>query len=119
MSFGDDEWQRYKVFASDLGGYLDEMFFTTIQGGKSGFVLERAKKAAQVEVVVIDNNPTDLDLIRDLAPDLRTYCMNRVPDKARSPADSFMLLKFFEARRYLEKLPRHQHIPCRSLGEIL
>ncbi len=118
MSFGDDGWQRYKVFASDLGGYLDGMLFTTIQGGKSGLVLERAKEAAQ-EVSVIDNNPTDLDLIRDLAPDIRTYCMNRVPDKARSPADSLTLLKFLEARRYLEKLPRHQHIPCRSLGEIL
>ncbi len=118
VSFGDDEWQRYKVFASDLGGYLDGMFFTNIQGGKSGLVLERAKESVQ-EVVVIDNNPADLDSIRDLAPDIRTYCMNRVPDEARSPADSLTLLKFLEARRYLEKPPRHQHIPCRSLDEIL
>ncbi len=118
LSFGADEWQRYKIFASDLSGYFDGMFFTAIQGGKSARVLEQAKDVTQ-EVVVVDNNPTDLDLIRDRAPDIRTYCMNRVPDAARSPADSLTLLKFFEARRYLEKLPRHQHIPCRSLDEIL
>jgi len=110
ISFGDDEWQRYKVFASDLGGYLDAMFFTAIEGGKSGLVLERTKNAAQA-VVVIHNNPTDLDLIRDLAPDVRTCCINWVPDEARSPVDLLAVLKFLEARSYLEKLPRHQHIP--------
>ncbi len=118
LSFGDHEWQRSKVSASALSGYFDEMFFTASPGGKSKLVQKQAKRGGQ-PVVVVDNNPVDLDSIRDFAPGARTYCMNRVPDHARVPTDELSRLRFLEARKYLEKTPRHQHIPCRNLDGIL
>ncbi len=117
LSFGGGEWQRYKVSASRLGGYFDDMFFTAIEGGKARLIQEHAG-AMPRNVVVVDNDPSELDLIRDAAPQTRTYCMNRVPENMRFPTDELSSLRFLEARRYLEKIPRHQHLPCRSLDAV-
>ncbi len=119
LSFGQQEWQRYKVFASDLSHYFYEMFFTATKDGKSRLVQERVKRDPQTAVLVVDNNPAELDAIRDLAPQIRTYCIDRVPHGARYPTDELSRLRFLEARQYLEKMPRHQHIPCRSLDGLL
>lgn len=118
LSFGDHEWQRYKASASDVSGYFDDMFFAATQAGKSRLVLDQANRATQT-VLVVDNNSMDLDLIRDLAPGIQTYFINRVPDDLRFPTDELSRRKFLEARRYLTRMPRHQHIPCRSLDGIL
>lgn len=118
LSFGNNEWQRYKAWAAELSCYFDEMFFLGVEGGKARLIQELVERVAQAAVVV-DNNPTELDSIKDLAPEIRTYCMNRVPDDMVRPADELSRLRFLEARRYLEKIPRHPHIPCRSLKGIL
>ena len=118
LSFGDYEWQRYKVSACSVAAYFDDMFFTATPGAKSELVRERAHRVAET-VVVVDNNPADLDLIRDEAPEIRTYYMNRVPDEMRLPADEPSRLRFLEARKYLERAPRHRHIPCRTLDDVL
>ncbi len=114
LSFGSQQWQRYKVLAAEVSPYFNDVFFTATEGGKAQLIEQRARGVART-VVVVDNNPTELDLIKDLAPEVRTYCMNRVPDEMRSPADELSRWKFLEARRYLERTPRHAHIPCRSL----
>ena len=118
LSFGNPEWQHYKVTASGLDGYFNDMFFTGVQGGKAGLIEEQAKRAEQ-RTAVVDNDPTELDLIKDFVPEARTYWMNRVPDDLRVPGDESSRLKFLEARRYLERLPRHSHILCRNLDGIL
>ncbi len=117
LSFGGPEWQRYKVSASRLGGYFDDMFFTAVEGGKARLVQQHSGGMPR-NVVVVDNDPNELDLIRDAAPQTHTYCMNRVPENMRFPTDELSSLRFLEARRYLEKIPRHQHIPCRSLDAV-
>lgn len=117
LSFGHEEWQRYKVSAAHLGAYFDDMFFTPFEGGKAKRIQEEAKKAAR-RVVVVDNNPAELDLVKDLAPEVQTYCMNRVPDQLRFPTDDLSSRRFLEARRYLERISRHQHIPCRTLDFV-
>jgi len=118
LSFGDYEWQRYKVSGCFVSAYFEDMFFAGTPDGKSRLVQERAKSVAET-VVVVDNNPADLDLIRDDAPGIRTYHMNRVPDDMRFPTDESSRLRFLEARRYLERAPRHRHIPCRTLDVVL
>ena len=118
LSFGSPEWQRYKVTASGLDGCFDEMFFTGEQGRKAGLIAEQANRVKQT-MAVVDNDPTELDLIKDFMPEARTYWMNRVPDDLRVPGDESSRLKFLEARRYLERLPRHSHILCRNLDGIL
>ncbi len=117
ISFGDREWQRYKVSACAVSVYFDGMFFAATTGGKITLVQEQVKGFAG-PALVVDNNPTDLDLIRDQAPETRTYHINRVPDDMRFPADDLSRLRFLEARRYLERVPRHQHVPCRTLDGI-
>src|SRR5712692_1317556 len=117
LSFGDCEWQRYKVSACAVSAYFEDMFFAATPGGKSRLVQEEVKGAAET-VLVVDNNSADLDLIRDQAPAIQTYYMNRVPDDLRCPADDLSRLRFLEARRYLERVPRHEHVPCRTLGRI-
>jgi len=117
LSFGSPEWQRYKVSASDLGGYFDDIFFLPVEGGKAGLIEEQVERVERT--VVVDNNPSELDLIKDRAPEIRTYCMNRVPDGMRFPTDHLSSLKYLEARSYLEKTPRHSHIRCRGLEGIL
>ncbi len=117
LSFGDPEWQRYKASASHLSGYFDDMFLTSTEGAKADLVSKRAKGMSQ-PVAVVDNNPDELDSIKDLAPETRTYWMNRVPDHLRVPGDELSRRKFLEARRYAEKTPRHQHTPCRTLDAL-
>ena len=117
VSFGDREWQRYKVSACALGGYFDDMFFAASPGGKSSLVQEQVKKF-QGTVLVVDNNPADLDLVRDQVPGAETYLMIRVPDEMRFPADDLSRLRFLEARRYLERVPRHRHVLCRTLDGL-
>lgn len=117
LSFGSDEWQRYKVTASHVGGYFDDIFLAAAQGGKAKLIQEQADGIPQ-EALVVDNNPNELDLIRDAAPAMRTYYMNRVPDDLRFPSDDLSRRKFLEARRYLGETPRHRHTRCRSLESI-
>ncbi len=118
LSFGHEQWQRYKLLACDLDGYFDDVFFTAAEGGKAKLVELRAKEMAQT-VVVVDNNPDELDLMKDLAPQVQTYCMSRVPEELVFPTDELATLKFLEARRYLERVARHQHTPCTSLDGLL
>lgn len=117
LSFGHEQWQRYKLLACDLDGYFDDVFFTANAGGKAKLV-ERAKEMAQTAVAV-DNDPHELDLIKDLAPQVRTYCIRRVPAGLVFPTDEFSRLRFLEARGYLERVARHPHTPCTSLDGLL
>jgi phosphoglycolate phosphatase-like HAD superfamily hydrolase len=117
VSFGDPEWQRYKVSASHLSSYFDGLFLTSAEGGKARLILDQAKRIRHA-LGVVDNNPAELDSIKDLAPQTRTFWMNRVPDELRVPRDELSRLKFLEARGYLEKKPRHQHILCHTLEMV-
>jgi len=117
LSFGHPEWQCYKAAASQVDGYFDGLFFTAVEGGKARLLQEQASKTKDV-LIAVDNSPKELDSIKDLAPETRTYWMNRVPDILRVPRDELSSRKFLEARRYLEEIPRHRHIPCTSLDPL-
>ena len=116
LSFGDAEWQRYKLLASHIRGYFEGIFLTAREGGKAQLVRERARGCEQV--VVVDNNPAELDLIKDVAPAVETYWLKRVPDETGAPGDELSRLRFFEARSYAGLTSRHQHTVCRSLDDI-
>ena len=69
-------------------------------------------------MVVVDNNPAELDLIKDVEPAAETYWLKRVPDEMQAPGDELSRLRFFEARRYTGLGSRHQHTVCRTLDDI-
>ncbi len=116
LSFGHSEWQAYKVKESGLGGLLDEVHATPVAGGKAGLVSALAVGVAG-GAIAVDNNPHELDAMRDRWRALRTYRMDRVPpDLVR--ADGEAAYRFREARRYVRLPARHAHRTCRSLAEV-
>jgi len=117
LSFGDEAWQKYKVKSSGLWPYFNEVFFTGREGMKAGVVFERSPDGAEIHI--IDNNPDELDVIKDRVPQCRTWRINRVPDEHKHPSDESSRLLFLEARRYTGKTGRYPHSPCTSLIGIL
>ena len=116
LSRGDPGWQRYKVAGSGIESYFNGTFFTAHEGGKANVILEQAGSCQKV--VMVDNNPSELDLIKEAAPDIATYCINRVPRESVVPADETSRLRFLEARDYATRPWRYQHVPCRTLDEV-
>jgi len=117
LSFGNPEWQSYKVLGSRLDAHFDEIYFIPKEGGKAGLIQGHTHGIEQI--VLIDNDPAELDLLKDAIPEAQTYCINRVPDEMLVPNDKPSRLKFLEARRYVDRSWRHQHIACRTLNGIL
>ena len=116
LSRGDPGWQRYKVAGSGIESYFNGTFFTAHEGGKANVILEQAGSCQKV--VMVDNNPSELDLIKEATPDIATYCINRVPRESVVPADETSRLRFLEARDYATRPWRYQHVPCRTLDEV-
>ena len=115
LSFGDPEWQRYKVTSSGIAPYGKELLFTREEGGKAAVV----KKYAQFSpsIIVVDNNPAELDCIRELVPDALTYCMNRVP--VGFVPKNVKDFSFLEARKYCAQPMRYVHKKCSTLEEVI
>jgi FMN phosphatase YigB (HAD superfamily) len=116
LSFGDPDWQRYKVRGSGIEPYFDGIFITAQEGGKANIILEQAGSCQKA--VIVDNNPSELDLIKEAAPDIATYCINRVPRELVVPADEISRLRYLEARDHATRPWRYQHVPCRTLEEV-
>lgn len=117
LSFGNPDWQRYKVFGSQVDGYFNDMFFIPREGGKAKFISELM--GGFDRILMVDNNPAELDVIKNVTPTVETYCINRVPDEMLIFDSALSRLKFLEARRYVGKIWRHQHIACRNLDGII
>ena len=116
LSFGNPDWQRYKLLGARIGRYFDGIFFTGREGGKGDVILGHAGGGEQT--LVVDNNPSELDVIRGVVPTATTYCINRVPEDVTIPSGEMSRLTFLEARTYLDRPWRYQHVPCRTLDEI-
>ena len=111
LSFGNPDWQRFKVRASGIEPFFQNLFFTGAEYSKADVV--RSCAARYGEIVAIDNHPGELDAIRDAVPSARTFLINRVPEEkvlAELPGNSFL-----EAKKYLDIPFRHHHTPCVTL----
>ena len=123
LSFGDPAWQAFKVKESGLGSLLDEVHATGVEGGKAGLAAALAGAGpAAADAVAVDNNPRELDAMRDRWPALRTYRMERVPPELAGPNlagdGGEAAYRFREARKYVGLPARHPHRTCRSLAEV-
>jgi len=117
LSFGDAQWQSYKVAHCGINDYFDDIIFTAREGAKADVVKEKTKKVGRV--IVVDNDPRELDAIKDITPQTHTWCINRVPDELLVPHDESSRLKFFSARTYAAMIGRHQHDSTKTLDEVL
>ncbi|HEY7675903.1 MAG TPA: haloacid dehalogenase-like hydrolase [Candidatus Methylomirabilis sp.] len=118
VSFGDPAWQTFKVKESGLTTLLDEVHTAGVVGGKAGLAAALVGMGPEAaEAIAIDNNPLELDAMRDRCPALRTYRMDRVPpDLADVHGEA--AYRFREARTYVGLPARHPHRACRGLGEV-
>ncbi len=110
LSFGNPEWQDYKVKASGLNDYFDEVVIAEAEQQKVTAISDRQSET----MLMVDNNPAELDSIKDQLPSVKTYRINRVPAEAEHSTDP----AYSEARKYLAQPSRYQHHDCRSLLEI-
>lgn len=116
LSFGNPEWQRRKVDGCGIGKYFKDLLFTAQPNSKASMILSRINNYANV--IAVDDNPRELDLIKDSYPSATTYCINRVPDEFVEPKDKLSELKFLKARKYLNQPSRYQHKKIKTLYEI-
>jgi hypothetical protein len=124
LSFGDPGWQAYKVKASGLEAHVDAVHATAAEGRKADLAAtlfaaggRPRGAAAPPAAIAIDNNPQELDAMRDRCPILTTYRMDRVPPEVVA-ARGEAAYRFREARRYVGLPARHPHRLCRSLAEV-
>lgn len=113
LSFGDKEWQEYKVKGSGILEFFDQALFTT-KGGKKAEIVA-ALAAHFNRVVVVDNDPKELDLVKEHLPSVETWRVNRVPDWYMNPPDDAARLRFLSARRYAVSPSRFNHRECRGI----
>ena len=114
LSFGDPGWQAFKVKASGMSDRVDAVHATVAEGAKAELA---AALAADGPALAVDNNPRELDAMRDRCPALTTYRMDRVPpDLVRGDGEA--AYRFREARRDVGLQARHSHRPCRTLAEV-
>jgi len=114
LSFGDPGWQAFKVKASGLANIVDELHATAAEGAKAALAVALA---ADGPALAVDNNPRELDAMRDRCPTLTTYRMDRVPlELVRGDGEA--AYRFREARRYVGLQARHSHRSCRTLAEV-
>ena len=124
LSFGDPGWQAYKVRASGLEGHVDAVHATAAEGKKADLAATLVAAAvgpigaaAPAPAIAIDNNPRELDAMRDRCPALTTYRMDRVPPELVG-AQGEASYRFREAARYVGLAARHPHRICRSLAQV-
>jgi FMN phosphatase YigB (HAD superfamily) len=116
LSFGSPKWQNFKLYASGIYSIFNTIHITaTDGGGKAGVVKRRAGDFDHV--VVIDNDPRELDAIQFDAPTVQTVWINRVP----SPEILSTLppMSFHEAKKYVAMTPHGKHFTCTRLGDIV
>lgn len=117
LSFGDPSWQEYKVKASGAAPYFKEVFYTEREQRKArvgGRILNRYDVAH-----AIDNDPRELDLMKEYDPQLFTHLISRVPPEAVEVEGPETRYRFREARQYVDLPVQYLHHLCTTLVEVL
>jgi len=73
LSFGNADWQQYKVEHSGLAPYFHTRFYTASEGKKG----EVVRQCQADRIIVVDDKSAELDAIKDAVPQAETYLINR------------------------------------------
>jgi phosphoglycolate phosphatase-like HAD superfamily hydrolase len=115
LSFGNPNWQQFKLRASGIDCWFDHCFFTQAENKKIDAVRSMAKDYDRI--FVIDNHPGELDAIKDAMPEVETIHIDRVPSDETLKA--LPARSFFEARKYRAMVSRHEHCELVALDDII
>lgn len=116
LSFGNRDWQSRKVEALGLRKFFHDVLLTEAELDKAAQIL--GVVSGYQQVVFVDNNPKELDAVRQRVPGTATYRMNRVPDEYLSFAGQEEERRYMEARRYVGIPSSFEHASIRSLEEV-
>ncbi len=108
LSFGNPSWQKFKVEHCGIDYYLDEKIYTEKEISKSQRV--RSLSYRFQSLVMVDNDPRELDSALEACPGLRTFWICRPVESKED--------RYLEAGRYAEMKPIHPHPRISSLNEI-
>ena len=116
LSFGDPDWQAYKVTRARISGFFQEVFFTGREQAKAEVVEALAGRFARLDMV--DNDPRELDRVKARLTQINTIWITRVPAEALESPDSAVRERFREARNYATLTPEFSHRRCTILDEV-
>lgn len=117
LSFGDPDWQAYKVHGARIAHFFEEVFTTGREQAKVEVVAGLVGRVGRLAVV--DNDPRELDLIKDRYPRVETFWITRVPPEVLTNSDPEIRDRFREARRYATFPAEFEHHRCQTLNEVL
>jgi len=116
LSFGSPDWQQYKVMGSGIDQLFTDIFFTSSEGKKHEVIARHAESFDSL--IMVENDPRELDAMRDAIPATQTFYVNRVASELVVPKSEEERMRFLDARKYLDKPRRHRHVECHSLNEV-
>jgi phosphoglycolate phosphatase-like HAD superfamily hydrolase len=116
LSFGDPSWQMYKVHGARIAEFFQDVFYTSKEHAKVEVVEPVIRRFGRLAVV--DNDPRELDLIKERYPQIETFWITRVPPDALERFDTDTRERFREARSYALLSPEFPHHQCQSLYEV-
>ena len=116
LSFGDPDWQSYKVQTSGIAPLFRKIIYTAKQGGKGELLDDLSSSYAELRA--IDNNPADLDSMKARHSKLQTHLICRVKPSDLEGPTGLVPDRFREAARYLSIPSRLSHHRCWSLDEV-
>ncbi len=116
LSFGDAGWQAFKVRGAGIADFFRDIFYTRQERTKVDVIEKFAGRFARMAVV--DNDPRELDLIKDRHPEVETFWITRVPADALTSSDPEIQERFREARGYATLAAQFNHYRCQTLDEV-
>jgi len=117
LSFGNSDWQNYKVEGSGISNLFDDVFYQEKENAKIDKILEFKNEAEKI--VVVDNSTQQLDEIKNKLPSATTYLINRVPKNLMDSKTEQDILRFKSARKYALQIPKYSHHKVSNLEEIV
>ncbi|MFQ5989080.1 MAG: HAD family hydrolase [Candidatus Methylomirabilales bacterium] len=116
LSFGDPSWQAYKVHGARIADFFQDVFTTPKEHAKVEVVERFVGRFPRL--VVVDNDPRELDLIKARHPQIETFWITRVPFEALDSFDAGTRERFREARGYATLAAAYDHHRCHTLSEV-
>ena len=116
LTAGNKIWQEMQIENSGLLPWLSGFHIVEIGESKVNFIIDKAYDYDHI--IVVENDPRQLDNIQEHNIRTDRHLINRMPDEFINPVNEADRRRWAEARWYLNIHFFGKHIPCRSFEAI-